>query len=265
MTQHIRAVPAILGATSRNGQRFLTGRLVPYGVVADVLDEVDGKREFYREGFRPGAFRLQAGPTVADKLSKIGLRHTHERGGGLGYLGPFVALRDEPDGLYGDARIMPTLVDNVEALLESGVDELSIEFGLSPRATNTEVGADGVRWRTRAHLLQVALEPMGAYSTAQVLAFRAEADELAKEEAAAAEAAQAEEAAKQAEADAEALASAEERRRVEAAAEAAEARHRRWVELTDRIDGEMDRQKRYLADLGLTVPGGFKRDVDRWA
>lgn len=265
MTHYFRAVPApVLGSVSRNGQRFLTGRLVPYGVIAQVLDELpDGKVDYYREGFRSGAFGPQAGPTVIDKLSKIGLHHTHEQGGGLGYLGPFVGLRDEPDGLYGDVRIMPSLIDNVNALLESGVDELSIEFALPSRSTNTEVDGDGVRWRTRAHLHKVALEPKGAYSTARVLAFRAEADEQAAAEAAATEAAEAEAKAKQAEADAEALASAKERQRAEAAQEATEARRRRWAELTDRVIPELEHQRALARDLGLTIPSGYRRDVGR--
>jgi HK97 family phage prohead protease len=248
MTQPlIRAYPAQL---ERSGPRQLTGRLVPYGVVADVVDFAsDGTFEQYQEGFRRGAFKPQA--YLKDKLAKIGLVHTHE--GGLGYLGPFADLREEDDGLYGVVNILRSKQSDVEDLLESGVDELSVEFRL-PKTGGTEVDASGVRWRIRAHLDQVALEPKGAYSQARVLQFRADADELAKEQAAAAEAAKAK---AQAEAE-EAQSQAEELKRAELIAQEAEGRRRRWAELTGRIDGEVERQRVLVNKLGVTKTEGYR-------
>ncbi|HKY68602.1 MAG TPA: hypothetical protein VJM49_19610 [Acidimicrobiales bacterium] len=231
---HVRAYPAHVEQT---GPRQLTGRLLPYNVAVDVLDELpDGRYDIYSEGFRPGAFDPQV--NLRDKVSKIGLIHTHV--GGLGYLGPFTSLREQPDGLYGDVRIVPSKVEDVAALLEAGVDELSVEFRL-PRSNHTEVDGDGVRWRTRAHLDQVALEPKGAYRSAQVLAFRAEVDEEKREQA---------EAAADAEAAAEAAA---------AKAAAAEERRERWDAMTKRLDGEVAKQQDYALRFGVTAPGGFTR------
>lgn len=236
-----------------SGHRRLAGRLVPYGAVADVLDELpDGNLDIYQEGFRRGAFSPQAGSKEPGVIRKIGLVHRHGASG-LGYLGPFVALREESDGLYGIARIMPTLEENVQALLDEGVDSLSVEFRLA-RADHTEV-IDGVRWRTRAHLDQVALEPKGAYSRAQVLAYRAELDSEQRAQA---------EAAAQAEAERQAAeaAEAEERERAEREAKDAEEAERRraeWNELTERLPSEVEKQQQLVREYGVTQPGGYAR------
>lgn len=245
----IRAYPAEL---QRIDQHQLTGRLVPYDVVADVLDELpDGQIDVYQEGFRRGAFEPQV--ALRSKLSKISLVHTHE--GGLGYLGPFVALREQPDGLYGDVRVLRSRADDVEDLLEAGVNELSVEFRL-PRTGHTEVDASGVRWRTRAHLDRVALEPKGAYTSAQVIAYRTEVDEERRAEAEAAAAADAERQAREAEAAQVAAA-------LVAEADAALERRQRWEELTGRLDGERAKQEQLVRDYGITQPGGFHRQGER--
>jgi HK97 family phage prohead protease len=224
----VRAFPAQI---ERTGPRQLTGRLVPYDVPADVADELpDGGYDFYREGFRPGAFRAQTEGREKGSFSKISLVHRHDRGG-IGYLGPFLALREEADGLYGDVAIVRSKADDVQDLLDNGVGDLSVEFRL-PLVDHTEIGDDGVRWRTRAHLDQVALEAKGAYTSAQVLAYRAEVDEQQREEAELAEAV----------------------RQVEA--ETAE-RRRRWEELTGRLDAEKVRQDELMRAHGVTRPGGF--------
>jgi len=228
----IRAYPTTI---QQNG-RTLTGRLVPYNVATDVLDELpDGKLDVYREGFRPGAFGPQVNTKEKGIVNRIGLIHRHE--GGLGYLGPFVALREEADGLWGDVTVLPTRADDVATLLNAGVSELSIEFRL-PRNDHT-VEQDGVRWRTRAHLDQVALEPRGAYRQAQVLQYRAEQDQLAKE------AAEAEHERQAAEAAAEL-----------AAAEALE-RRARWDAMVGRIDGEQVKQAEMIRTYGAVRPGGL--------
>lgn len=249
---HLRAFPTTL---VRTGDRRLTGRLVPYNEIADVLDILeDGKPDVYREGFRSGAFATQANTKEKGVLNRISLRHRHE-GDGLGYLGPFVGLREEPDGLWGDVQILRSRANDVEDLLNAGVDELSIEFRV-PRGDNTSIDDNGVRWRTRAHLDGVALEPKGAYRSARVLQFRAEIDqEKAKEaqeaaEKAAAEAAEAEER-QRAEQAAE-----EVRQRSEAEVEAAIERRRRFAEMVDRFDRTAAKQEELTREyLPGQVPG----------
>lgn len=191
---HVRAFPADLAM--REG--ILVGRFVPYNVKARVVDELpDGGHEIYHEGFRPGAFARQAASLETGVLRRISLVHTHE--GGLGYLGPARALQEQPDGLYGEIAVLRSRRDDVADLLAEQVDELSIEF--REHRNGTEVDGDGVRWRTAAHLDRVALEARGSYRGARVLAYRAEMDELAAEQAAADAERQAALAAEQAAAD----------------------------------------------------------------
>ena len=240
----LRAFPTVL---EQKGPRLLTGRLVPYDTATDVLDYVDGRPDVYREGFRLGSFARQAGSKERGVFGRIGLVHKHD--GGLGYLGPFVALREAPDGLYGDAEVLRSKASDVEDLLSAGVSELSVEFRLVGKE-HTRTDAAGVRWRTHAHLDAVAMEPKGAYSGAQVLAFREEADELAKEAAAV-------DAAKAAEEEAERLAmerAAAEQAGLEALAEEVLSRRDRFAAMAARLDQEMATQQRYVRDYGLTVP-----------
>jgi HK97 family phage prohead protease len=250
----IRAFPL---AIERREPRRLTGRLVPYGVVANVADPTDdpGRFDIYKEGFRPGAFERQLSAlTAGDKINQIKLVHTHE--GGLGILGSFTELREAADGLYGDVRIYTSKVPDVTDLLETGDDELSVEFRLH-RDNHTAIDDAGVRWRTSVHLDRVALEPKGAYSGARVLAFRNEMDATLREQAAEEAAAEAERK-EHAEAEAAAAAAAaEEKQRAEVEAEAAAERHRRWEEMRDRFDGDLAKQQQLVRDYGITQPGGL--------
>jgi HK97 family phage prohead protease len=238
-----RAVPAVL---EQRDDHMLTGRLVPYDTVANVLDDRGPgvAPDIYQEGFRRGAFDGQVNNARTNKgvLTRIGFIHRHD--GGLGYLGPFVGLRDEPDGLWGDVSILPTKAEDVGALLRNGIDELSIEFRLRPGQNTIEEG--GVRWRTLAHLDQVALEPKGAYSSAQVLAYREEMDELEQEH-------------RQSEAAAQAIKDAEAEEAVALEAIVAEAAERkaRWDALAGRTDDEVARQRALIEQYGVTQPSGF--------
>jgi HK97 family phage prohead protease len=226
--KHIRAYPTELTQTGEPGARILTGRLVPYNEPASVLDWMpDGKPDIYQEGFRAGAFAPQVDSKNKGVYHKISLIHRHE--GGLGFLGPFIALREEPDGLYGDVKIMRTRASDVEDLLAVGVNELSIEFRLPQTLDHTQVDDRGVRWRVRAHLDQVALEPKGAYTSAQVIQFRSELEEHDRQE----------------------------QERIETNAIARMERQRRFEALTGRLDGELEKQETYLS----TYMGGSNREI----
>lgn len=252
----MRAVPAgpIEQKPLSDGRRMLTGRLVPYDVIADVADpKPSGGFDIYQEGFHRGAFDGQVinGANNKGVLSRIGLIHRHE--GGLGYLGPFVGLREADDGLYGDIMVLPTKANDVAALLEAGVNELSIEFRLR-HGDNTFIDAHGVRWRTKAHLDQVALEPKGAYSGAQVLALRAEQDELEKQK----REAEAAEVEKDQEREAAEAAAAEVRENAEKEAAAALERRRAFQEMADKLEAARDKQKQYEKDYyGYAKPRSF--------
>src|SRR5215470_3597546 len=122
--RHIRAFTSTIERRAdEGGARVLSGLLVPYDVVADVLDWLDnGQPDIYQEGFRRSAFEGQVSPGPL-AWKKINLVHRHE--GGLGFLGPGILLRSESDGLYGDFRILRTKASDVEDLLDAGVNELS--------------------------------------------------------------------------------------------------------------------------------------------
>lgn len=148
----------------------LSGRLVPYGEVADVADMLpDGTIDRYREGFELGAFARQATSRERGVLNRVSMRHLHDRGDGLGFLGHLTALREEADGLYGSVPVIASRAQDVDGLIRNGVDGLSIEFHSPKGGTNER---DGVRWRSRAVLWAISLEPVGAYAGARVLSYR---------------------------------------------------------------------------------------------
>jgi hypothetical protein len=167
----------------------------------------------------------------------------------LGYLGPFIRLDNRIDGLWGEASILPTKATDVAALLDEGVNELSVEFRLPGVETaNTKIDDSGIRWRTYAHLDAVALEPKGAYTNAQVMAYRAEMDDLEAEQARAEEALRIEE-----------ETANEAKLAAEAAAEAAIKRREAWEAMTGRVTVEQIKQRQLVEHYGLTQPGGFRR------
>jgi HK97 family phage prohead protease len=240
---HVRAfdLDAVESFEPKSGR--LLGRVVPYNTTAHVLDRLpNGTVDIYVEGFRPGAFdrQVRAAATERGAARRIHIAHAHE--GGLGYLGHGTALVDKPEGLWADFQILRSQRGNVEDLLGDGIEALSIEYRAYPNGT--DIDGDGVRWRTAAHLDAVALEPVGAYTDARVLAYRAEIDELAAADVAEAAAS---EAARAAEAEAAARAAAE-----QAADEAAEAERRRrlddvaaWADQARQQQAELE--ARYLA------------------
>jgi len=159
--------------------RVIEARLVPYGQVAEVADvSPDGLPDRYQEAFSLGAFYRQVEAATANGGVARRVTFLDQHADGLGKLGYALSLREQPDGLYAALRVLPDRVSSVETLLADGVDGLSV--GFVPLRTQRQ--PDGVRLRTRASLIHVALEAQPAYSDARVLAMRAAA-EAADEEA----------------------------------------------------------------------------------
>jgi HK97 family phage prohead protease len=182
----VRSFATVLERTDR---RTLDGLFVPWDVpaeVADVETDRNGERQLvrYREGFRAGAFDRQVMSPEPGVVRRVVLRDQHHDG--LGKLGHVVALRNVAEGLHGTVHILPSRVDDVDALIEDGVHGLSAEFHPLGRP---DLSPDGTVWRTKAHLVGVALEATPAYADARVLAMRA-AVEVDDEERAADEARQ---------------------------------------------------------------------------
>lgn len=161
--------------------RILSACLVPYGQVTDIVDMgPDGAPDRYQEAFALGAFQRQVEAAQANGGVARRVTFVDQHMDGLGKLGYALSLREEPTGLFSDLRVLPPFVATVETQLADGVDGLSI--GFVPLRTQRQ--ADGVRLRTRASLIHVALEAQPAYQDAKVLAMRA-AQDAADEEAAA--------------------------------------------------------------------------------
>jgi HK97 family phage prohead protease len=151
--------------------RTLDTRIVPYNVPATVIDPPDPVP--YEEVFLPGAFARQvANP---DRV-KVWLNFEHEQGL-RGIVGHGIALRDQPDGLYGAFR-MHENTDGDKALgfvNEGIVSGLSIEFA----ALRSRKTGDGLVQRLRAHISRVSLCRFPAYADARVLSVREEIEAAA--------------------------------------------------------------------------------------
>jgi phage head maturation protease len=175
-----RAMPTTL---ERIDKRTLACRYLPFGVKAVAVDPTpDGGLEKYIEEFAPTVLdrQINAAEKAGGVLQRITLidEHSSENGTKIGFT---VAMRREPDGIYGEARLLPSRIDDVEALLEDGVNQLSVEF--LPHRGGTKLMRDGTKLRVDAHLLKVALVPEGAYAGSEVLAMR-EAEDLVSQVAA---------------------------------------------------------------------------------
>ena len=142
---------------------IVRAKIVPYGVEAEV------ERGLF-EIFEPGAFAGAIGNPSRCKVSD----QQHNRSV---IVGRATALRDEPDGLYGDLRIADTSQgrDLLVLLRERVLEELSVEF--RPLAGKYDVerrGKDELLLRHRkAELVGVSPVSAGAYGAqARVLAVR---------------------------------------------------------------------------------------------
>ena len=153
--------------------RTIEARLVPYNETATVSDGL----EPYEERFIPGAFKAQM--RAAHRIKAfLNFRHRQSLQDVIGHA---TKIFDQPDGLYGELRVLEGPDgDKALALMSAGVlDRLSIEF--EPKKTRV-VG--GVVERVTARLLGVALVPQGAYANAQVLAVRESDDDAEPEKSA---------------------------------------------------------------------------------
>jgi phage head maturation protease len=169
-----RAMPTTLERVDR---RTLACRYIPFGIKAVAIDSLpDGGLERYMEEFGPTVLdrQLRAAEKAGGVLQRITLVDEHTSGNGA-KVGFTVAMRRESDGIYGEARLLPSRIDDVEALLDDGVNQLSVEF--LPHRGGTRLMRDGTKLRMDAHLLKVALVPEGAYAGSEVLAMR-EAEDL---------------------------------------------------------------------------------------
>lgn len=160
----------------RTDRRTVEALLAPWDTPAQVFDVVDGRLDMYREGFRRGAADRQVNSPEPGTIKRITLKDQHE--GGIGKLGHLIALRNSDAGLHGVAQVLPSRIEDFDAMMELGIDGLSVEFHPIGRPL---LDPAGTRWRTRIHLEAVALEAEPAYAASRILAVRAAADIEAEE------------------------------------------------------------------------------------
>ena len=162
-----RVIREVTFAVEGDG-RTIEARIVPYNTPTQVVDSPanGGTGVPYLERWLPGVFDKQA-----KALDKIKVLLNFEHGRGIGnVVGHAVALREDPDALYGTFRVHPG-PDGDKALhmVNEGVlTGLSVEA--LPRRSNRT--SDGIVERVKATLENVALVRRGAYEDALVLAVR---------------------------------------------------------------------------------------------
>lgn len=136
--------------------------LVPWETPAKIYGDPE-EPEPYLEGWMRGAFDSQISSPA--HVRSVALLPKH---GSTEFYGFGEKIVDIEAGLYGRMRVLER--DRVRAMVEAGIDSVSIEFqALQKRWRERH---DGVRWRDRAVLVNVALTPIPAYSDARVLAMR---------------------------------------------------------------------------------------------
>lgn len=170
MTTLVRAFPVDLATMVDT--HSVRGLLVPYGAVADVVDVTEQGVDTYRESFDAGAFMAQVG--TGPVARRVDFVDGHD--GGLGKVGYALSLTETERGLEGELRVLPRAWEDVASMLADGIDGLSV--GFAPVRTERR---EGVRHRVRAHLLHVALTPVGQYAGALVEHARAVTDTLPDE------------------------------------------------------------------------------------
>lgn len=155
----------------RDDGRTLTGRIVPYGEVAKIieLDESTGELVRYQEQFLPNSLMAMAQGFQArgGKFIPLLIDHNDNFDNMIGHA---TELRSEEDGawcsfrLYDDSRIT-----KIRSVLTESHTGLSIAF----RDTRTPKMIDDVVSHVQVHVGHVAATPAPAYQGAGIESLRA--------------------------------------------------------------------------------------------
>lgn len=152
--------------------RTVTLRAVPYGRPTVVRDVVDGKPTApYREGWRIGAFRRQV--KAAHRVPLVIGDHAQRRNP-MADIGKGIEFAERADGLIATFRVDDTPGGD-QALFKIADGQwthASIGALVLRQEDDGDPFADGVRWRTLAHLDHVVLTDHPAFREAEVLAVR---------------------------------------------------------------------------------------------
>jgi len=140
--------------------RTLYGLLVPFGPVAEVAD---GGGRPYRERFVAGSCQR----TASERQDKVRLLVNHDAR--RLPIGRFTLLREDPAGLYGEAKVSKTTAgDEVLELARDGAVSFSVGF----RGVRERMADDGVLERTEIALRECSVTGTPAYEDALVAGVR---------------------------------------------------------------------------------------------
>lgn len=175
-------IRAVASEITRTDKHILEAKLVPYNVRQEVTDVTVAGIETYIEEFADSMFMQQVETrdpthTLARVKFLDGHPDTPSSGGQGTKMGWATMLRKGDGWLFGTFKILPTRVSDVEAMLDGGINNVSV--GYVPLTSKTR--ADGSKLRIKGFLDHVSLEPEGAYPGAEVMAMRQKALEDAEE------------------------------------------------------------------------------------
>jgi HK97 family phage prohead protease len=154
----------------RDDGRTLTGRIVPYGEVADIveLDETTGELVRYQEQFLDHSLLAMAQGFQArgGKFVPLLIDHRDQFDNMVGHA---VELRSESDGAYASFRLYDDeRIVKIRSVLTESHKGLSIAF----RDTRAPKMIDGIVSRVQVHVGHVAATPCPAYPSAGIEALR---------------------------------------------------------------------------------------------
>lgn len=169
----------------RDDGRTLTGRIVPYGEVADVIDidETTKQPVRYREQFLPHSlaamvqgFNARGGGTSKRSNCFVPLLIDH-RDNFDSMIGQAIELTDADDGAYATFRLYDDdRITKIRSVLSESHSGLSVSF----RDTRNPKLVDGVVSRVQVIINHVAATPTPAYVGAGIDSIRAN-DEIVYE------------------------------------------------------------------------------------
>jgi len=130
--------------------RTLYGYAVPFGQVQEIDRDLT-------EAFDSTAFDHQM-----RAMNRVGYWHYHSRDPRTAHVGHLTMARAESKGLYQEASIANTVRGNdlLELVKNDSITEQSVGFRCGRAGTQMR---DGVAWRTKADLTELAAVPNGAY------------------------------------------------------------------------------------------------------
>ena len=152
---------------SSDDGRSVTGLVVPYDRVAEIVEFRNGGPFAYREQFVRGAFERA---TRKGNAGRVALVYSHEEilPNRLGY---GLEFREADDGLYGTFRLDESTAAKARDVLTTSHSGLSISFlSLLPAAFTEKAGS--LVTRAAAHLQHVAAVATPAYAGAGVTSIR---------------------------------------------------------------------------------------------